>query len=61
MRKNAYEAKRQKLAQNFIFARPQFAGRFKKLVTAMNSIAYLRLIEIAPQVTYGKKQPQTLE
>ena len=27
----------------------------------MNSISYLRLIEIQPQVTYGKKQPQTLE
>lgn len=61
MRVNAYEAKRQKLAENFLFARPIFADRFRKLVPAMNEIASLKLIEIQPSVTYGKKQPQTLE
>lgn len=57
MRVNAYEAKRQKLAENFLFARPIFAERFRKLVPAMNAIASLKLIEIQPSVTYGKKQP----
>ena len=61
MRYNAYEAKRQKLAENFIFARPMFADKFRKIVPAMNSINTLKLIEIQPSVNYGKKQPQTLE
>jgi len=56
MRLNAYERKRQKLAENYIFSKPVFCEKFGKLIPAMNSIRDLSLIEIQPNVTYGKKQ-----
>jgi hypothetical protein len=56
MRLNAYERKRQKLAENYIFSKPVFSEKFGKLIPAMNSIRDLSLIEIQPNVTYGKKQ-----
>jgi hypothetical protein len=46
MRLNAYERKRQKLAQNWIFARPVFSERYSKLMPALNAISELTLIEI---------------
>lgn len=61
MRLNAYERKRQKLAANFVFAKPVFAEQYPKLVPALNAISGLSLIEIQPNVTYGKKQQSTLE
>ena len=61
MRLNAYERKRQKLAANFIFSKPVFAEQYRKLIPAMNCIRDLSLIEIQPNVTYGKKQQSTLE
>jgi len=56
MRLNAYERKRKKLAENYIFSKPIFSEKYRKLVPAMNSIRDLSLIEIQPNVTYGKKQ-----
>jgi len=55
MRLNAYERKRQQLAENYIFSKPVFAEKFGKLIPAMNAIRDLSLIEIQPNVTYGKK------
>ena len=61
MRLNAYERKRQKLAENYIFSKPVFSEKYRELVPAMNSIRDLSLIEIQANVTYGKKQQSTLE
>jgi hypothetical protein len=61
MRLNAYERKRQKLAANFIFSKPVFAEKYRQLIPAMNCLRDLSLIEIQPNVTYGKKQQSTLE
>ena len=61
MRLNAYERKRQKLAENYIFSKPVFSEKYRELVPAMNAIRDLSLIEIQPNVTYGKKQQSTLE
>ena len=44
MRLNAYERKRQKLAANFVFAKPVFAEAYPKLVPALNAISGLSLI-----------------
>jgi len=61
MRLNAYERKRQKLAENYIFAKPVFSESLPELIPAMNAISGLSLIEIQANVTYGKKQQATLE
>lgn len=61
MRLNAYERKRVMLAENYIFAKPVFSEKVPKLIPAMNAISALSLIEIQPNVTYGKKQQSTLE
>ena len=61
MRINTYERRRKKLAQNYIFSKPIFAESYGKLIPAMNSIRDLSLVEIQPNVTYGKKQQSTLE
>lgn len=61
MRRNAYERKRQKLAENYIFSKPVFSEKYRELIPAMNSISNLSLIEIQPNITYGKKQQSTLE
>lgn len=61
MRLNAYERKRQKLAENLLFARPVFSERYPKLIPALNAISDLTLIEIQPNVTYGEKQQTTFE
>ena len=60
MRKNTYERRRKKLAQNYIFSKPIFSEYYGKLVPAMNSLRDLSLVEIQPNVTYGKKQQSTL-
>ena len=46
MRLNAYERKRQKLAENYIFSKPVFSEKYRKLIPAMNCISDLSLIEI---------------
>lgn len=61
MRINTYERRRKKLAQNYIFSKPIFSESYGKLIPAMNSIRDLSLVEIQPNVTYGKKQQSTLE
>ena len=61
MRINTYERRRKKLAQNYIFSKPIFSESYGKLIPAMNSIRDLSLVEIQPNVTYGKKQQTTFE
>jgi hypothetical protein len=41
MRINAYERKREKLAENCIFAKPVFSSRYCQLMPAMNKISEL--------------------
>jgi hypothetical protein len=61
MRLNSYDRTRRMLAENFIFSKPIFSEKYDKLIPAMNSISSLSLIEIQPNVIYGKKQQSTLE
>jgi len=61
MRINTYERRRKRLAQNYIFSKPIFAEYYGKVVPSMNALRDLSLVEIQPNVTYGKKQQSTLE
>jgi hypothetical protein len=45
---------RQKLAQNFIFAKPIFMERFQPLVEKMNETKFLELVEIRRKTIYGE-------
>jgi hypothetical protein len=55
MRLNAYERKRQKLAENYIFSKPVFSEKYGGLISHMNGISTLSLIELGSNVQYGKK------
>ena len=60
-RARVYERNRKKLAENFIFARPIMAERFKPVVDRCNQARFLKFLEIKPEVTYGKLQQLSLE
>lgn len=60
-RARVYERNRKKLAENFIFARPIMAERFKPIVDRCNKARFLNFLEIKPGVTYGKLQQLNLE
>lgn len=61
VRARCYERNRQRLAQNFIFARPMFADRFKPIVERTNKARFMQFLEIKENVTYGKLQQCNLE
>ncbi len=54
MRQSYYMKTRQKLAQNFIFAKPIFMERFQPLVEKMNETKFLELVEIRRKTIYGE-------
>ena len=61
VRARCYERNRQRLAQNFIFARPMLAQRFKPVIERTNQARFLNFIEIKEGVVYGKLQQFNLE
>ena len=60
-RNRVFARNRQKLADNFIFARPIFAENFKELTQVSNSVRFLNYIEIKSGLIYGKHQQFTIE
>ena len=54
VRARAYERNRQKLAENFVFARPMLAERFMPVVERINKTRFLKFLEIKEGVHYGK-------
>ena len=60
-RTRVYERNRKKLAENFIFARPIIAQRFKAVAERTNTARFLNFLEIKPGVVYGKLQQFNLE
>ena len=61
VRARIYKRNRQKLAENFIFARPMLTQRFKPVVERINKARFLNFLEIKPGVVYGKLQQFNLE
>ena len=61
VRARVYERNRKKLAENFIFARPMLAERFKPIVERSNKARFLNFVEITEGVVYGKLQQFNLE
>ena len=61
VRGRIYERNRKKLAQNFVFARPMLALRFKPVIERVNKARFLNFLEIKPGVVYGKLQQFNLE
>ena len=56
MRARVYARNRERLANNFIFARPIFTKRFNPVVESVNKLRFLHLLEIKNGVVYGKHQ-----
>ena len=56
VRSRCYERNRERLAKNFIFARPMFAEQFKPIVSRTNEARFLQFLEIKPGIVYGKLQ-----
>lgn len=55
MRWNAYQRKRVKLAESFVFSKPIFSEKYSSIITEVNTIRTLPFMEIKKNVTYGKK------
>ena len=61
VRARVYERNRKRLAENFVFARPMLAQRFKPVVERANKARFLKFLEIKPGIVYGKLQQFNLE